>query len=98
MDEYKIKFLRKLFFYEETVAPFDMEDIFDFVNTSYDLFIDDDGEEQYIAEEEGFRIWIEEDIKEYAEEDEESMILNDLKKWLEEKNLLEWLDKMYVKK
>jgi len=98
MEEWRIKFLRKLFYYEETVCYFDMTDIYDFANVSYETIIDDDGAEQDITEEEGFRIWIDEDIQEYAEYNEESIILKDLKKWLEEKGLSEYLDKMYIKK
>jgi hypothetical protein len=94
MDDWKVKYLRKLFFYEETVRSFDIKDrLEEFMSIEYDLIVDRNGSDYFIYEEDGFRIWIDEDKKQ-GEEDNK---LKRLKQWLEEKDLIEWLNKMYVK-
>lgn len=94
MEDWKVKFLRKLFFYEETVKSFDIKDkLEEFMSIEYDLIVDRNGSDYFIYEEDGFRTWINEDKKQ-GEEDNK---LKRLKKWLEEKDLMEWFDKMYVK-
>lgn len=94
MGDWKVKFLRKLFFYEETVKSFDVKDrLEEFMSIEYDLIVDSNGSDYFIYEEDGFRTWINEDIKQ-GEGDNK---LKRLKQWLEEKDLMEWLDKMYVK-
>lgn len=98
MEDWKVKFLRKLFFYEETVKSFDIKDrLEEFMSIEYDLIVDRNGSDYFIYEEDGFRIWINEDIEEDKKQGEEDNKLKRLKQWLEEKDLMEWLNKMYVK-
>ncbi|OOM81847.1 hypothetical protein CLPUN_07970 [Clostridium puniceum] len=94
MEDWKVKLLRKLFFYQEIVGNFDINNrLEEFISIEYDLIVDSNGSDYFIYEEDGFRIWIEEDEKQ-GEEDNK---LKRLKQWLEEKDLMEWLDKMYIK-
>ena len=98
MEEWKIKFLRKLFFYEEIVGNVDINNkLEEFINIEYDLIVDKIGSDYFIYEEDGFRTWINEVTEEYEKQGEESYKLKRLKQWLEEKNLIELLDKMYIK-
>lgn len=92
MDDWKVKLLRKLFFYEKIVGDFDINyRLEEFISIEYDLIVDSNGSDYFIYEEDGFRIWIDEDIE------EEDNKLKKLKQWLKEKDLMEWLDKMYIK-
>lgn len=98
MENWKVKFLRKLFFYEETVKSFDIKDrLEEFMSIEYDLIVDSNGSDYFIYEEDGFRTWINEDIEEAKKQGEGDNKLKRLKQWLEEKDLMEWLDKMHVK-
>jgi hypothetical protein len=98
VEEWKVKFIRKLFFYEETVKSLDIKDrLEEFMSIEYDLIVDRNGSDYFIYEEDGFRTWINEDIEEDKKQGEEDNKLKRLKQWLEEKDLMEWLNKMYVK-
>jgi cytidylate kinase len=98
MNDWKVKFLRKLFFYKETVEDLDISDrLEEFIDIEYDLIVDSHGTDYFIYEEDGFRIWIDQDIEADKKQGEEDNRLKRLEQWLERKNLIEWLNKMYIK-
>jgi hypothetical protein len=64
MEDWKVKFIRKLFFYEETVRDFDIKDrLEDFMSIEYDLIVDSNGSDYFVYEEDGFRAWINEEME-----------------------------------
>lgn len=98
MDNWKVKFLRKLFYYEETVGNFDINDRLEkFIGIEYDLIVDRNGTDYFIYEEDGFRAWINEGAEEDKKQGDEDNRLKRLKQWLEAQDLIEYFNKMYIK-